>query len=91
MCDLCHPIALYFSSFQYVDFRMGSESGYIRFEDADGSRMARAAAVLAVEGGVIVKNFITILDPLQGKQAAVIISINITVGLIFTSYWIVSR
>lgn len=47
---------------------MGSESGYIRFEDANGSQKARAVAVLAEEGGLVVKNFIAILDPLQGKQ-----------------------
>lgn len=46
---------------------MGSETGYIRFEDAGASQKARAAAVLAEEGGLIVKNFIATLDPVTGK------------------------
>ncbi|GKD25737.1 La protein 1, partial [Tanacetum coccineum] len=33
----------------YIDFKMGQESGYIRFEEADASQKARAAAVLTEE------------------------------------------
>lgn len=46
---------------------MGEESGYIRFEEAEGSQKARAAAVLAEEGGLIVKNYVAILDTVTGK------------------------
>lgn len=53
--------------FQYIDFKMGEESGYIRFEEAEGSQKARAAAVLAEEGGLIVKNYVAILDTVTGK------------------------
>lgn len=56
-----------FGTVKYVDFKMGSDSGYIRFEDAEASRKARAVAVLAEEGGLVVKNYIAILDPLQGE------------------------
>lgn len=45
---------------------MGENSGYIRFEDAEGAQKARAAAVLAEKGGLVVKNFIAVLDPLTG-------------------------
>lgn len=46
---------------------MGEDSGYIRFEDAGASQKARAAAVLAEEGGLVLKNFVAILDPVTGK------------------------
>ena len=45
---------------------MGEESGYIRFEEAEGAQKARAAAVLTEEGGLIVKNYVAILDPVTG-------------------------
>lgn len=45
---------------------MGADSGYIRFEDAEAAQKARAAAVLAEKGGLVVKNFIAVLDPLTG-------------------------
>ncbi|KAL8537178.1 hypothetical protein ACS0TY_012382 [Phlomoides rotata] len=55
-----------FGIVKYVDFSMGSDSGFIRFEDAGAGQKARAAAVLATEGGIIVKNFIAVLDPVTG-------------------------
>ncbi|CAK9136402.1 unnamed protein product [Ilex paraguariensis] len=56
-----------FGTVKYIDFKFGSESGYIRFEDAGGPQKARAAAVLAEEGGLVVKNFIATLDPVTGE------------------------
>ncbi|KAL8522019.1 hypothetical protein ACS0TY_012248 [Phlomoides rotata] len=56
-----------FGIVKYVDFSMGSDSGFIRFEDAGAGQKARAAAVLATEGGIIVKNFIAVLDPVTGE------------------------
>lgn len=53
---------------QFIDFTMGDESGYIRFEEAGAAQKARAAAVLAEEGGLIVKNYIATLDPVTGRQ-----------------------
>lgn len=47
---------------------MGSETGYLRFDDPEASQKARAAAVLAKEGGLAVKNFIAILEPVTGKN-----------------------
>jgi lupus La protein len=46
---------------------MGADSGYIRFEDAGAAQKARAAAVLAEEGGLLVKNYIATLDPVTGR------------------------
>ncbi|GAA0174976.1 RNA metabolism protein [Lithospermum erythrorhizon] len=56
-----------FGTVKFIDFKIGSESGYIRFEDAQASQKARAAAVLANEGGVVVKNYVAILDPVTGE------------------------
>ncbi|KAI3506232.1 hypothetical protein L1887_28588 [Cichorium endivia] len=56
-----------FGTVKYIDFKMGEESGYIRFEEAEGSQKARAAAVLAEEGGLIVKNYVAILDNVTGE------------------------
>ncbi|KAJ6697970.1 hypothetical protein OIU79_011513 [Salix purpurea] len=55
-----------FGTVKYVDFKMGDESGYIRFEEAEAAQKARAAAVLAKEEGLIVKNFIATLEPVTG-------------------------
>lgn len=51
---------------QYVDFKVGEESGYIRFEEPEGAQKARAAAVLSEKEGLVVKNFIATLDPVTG-------------------------
>ena len=56
-----------FPFLQFIDFRMGEESGYIRFDDPDTAIKARAAAVLTDEGGFIVKTHIATLEPLSGK------------------------
>ncbi|KAI7751697.1 hypothetical protein M8C21_006987 [Ambrosia artemisiifolia] len=56
-----------FGTVKYIDFKMGEESGYIRFEEAEGAQKARAAAVLTEEGGLIVKNFVAVLDPVTGE------------------------
>ncbi|XP_008778921.2 la protein 1 isoform X2 [Phoenix dactylifera] len=55
-----------FGIVKFIDYRMGEESGYIRFEDPDAATKARAAAVLAEEGGLIVKNYIATLEALTG-------------------------
>ncbi|OVA20341.1 RNA recognition motif domain [Macleaya cordata] len=51
-----------FGTVKYVDFRMGADSGYVRFEEPEAGQKARAAAVLAEEGGLIVKNYIAFLE-----------------------------
>ena len=38
--------------YQYVDYHMGAESGYVRFEQPEMVQKPRAAAVLAEEGEV---------------------------------------
>uniref|UniRef100_A0A7N0V1Z9 La protein 1 n=1 Tax=Kalanchoe fedtschenkoi TaxID=63787 RepID=A0A7N0V1Z9_KALFE len=55
-----------YGTVKFIDFKIGEESGYIRFEDPSGSQKARAAAVLADEGGLAVKNFVAALEPLTG-------------------------
>ncbi|OIT40055.1 PREDICTED: la protein 1 [Nicotiana attenuata] len=55
-----------FGTVKFVDFTIGSESGYIRFENEGAAQKARAAGVLAEEGGLTVKNFIAALEPVTG-------------------------
>lgn len=55
-----------FGTVKFIDFKMGSESGYVRFEVAEAAQKARAAAVIAENGGLIVKNFIAALEPVTG-------------------------
>ncbi|CAH8326488.1 unnamed protein product [Eruca vesicaria subsp. sativa] len=56
-----------FGDVKFVDFKMGAETGYLRFDEPEASQKARAAAVLAKEGGLAVKNFIAVLEPLTGE------------------------
>lgn len=53
---------------QFIDFKFGEDSGYIRFEEPEAAQKARAAAALAEEGGLVVKNFVATLDPVTGRQ-----------------------
>ncbi|KAH0642588.1 hypothetical protein KY290_035540 [Solanum tuberosum] len=55
-----------FGTVKFIDFAIGAESGYIRFESEGAAQKARAAGVLAEEGGLAVKNFIAALDPVTG-------------------------
>lgn len=52
---------------KYVDFSIGDESGYLRFEDSKAAEKARMSAVLADEGGLIVKDHIVTLEPVTGN------------------------
>ncbi|XP_022131859.1 la protein 1 [Momordica charantia] len=56
-----------FGSVKYIDFKIGEESGYIRFDDPEAAQKARAAAVLAEQGGLVVKNCIAALEPVSGE------------------------
>ncbi|XP_019416285.1 PREDICTED: la protein 1-like isoform X2 [Lupinus angustifolius] len=56
-----------FGTVKYIDFKIGAELGYIRFEDAEAAQKARAAAVLSEKDGLAVKNFIAIIDPVTGE------------------------
>lgn len=54
---------------QYIDYRMGEESGFVRFEEQDAAVKARAKSVLAEEGGLVVKRmYIATLEALTGVQ-----------------------
>ncbi|XP_065850681.1 la protein 1 [Euphorbia lathyris] len=55
-----------FGTVKFVDFKIGADSGYIRFEVPEAAQKARAAAVLAEKGGLSVKNFIATLEPVTG-------------------------
>ncbi|KAJ4842979.1 hypothetical protein Tsubulata_017450 [Turnera subulata] len=55
-----------FGNVKFVDFKIGEGSGYIRYENPEAAQKARAAAVLAEEHGLIVKNFIASLEPVTG-------------------------
>jgi lupus La protein len=54
--------------FQYVDFSIGDDSGYLRFEDSEAAEKARVASVLTDEGGLIIKDNIVTLEPVTGKN-----------------------
>ncbi|KAH7574228.1 hypothetical protein ACOSP7_008289 [Xanthoceras sorbifolium] len=56
-----------FGIVKFIDFKMGADSGYVRFDEPEGAQKARAAAVLAKEGGLIVKNFVAVLEPVTGE------------------------
>ncbi|KAK7384922.1 hypothetical protein VNO78_30625 [Psophocarpus tetragonolobus] len=56
-----------FGTVKYIDFKIGAESGYIRFEEAEAAQKARAAAVLSEKEGLLVKNCVAILDPVTGE------------------------
>uniref|UniRef100_A0A0D9VI60 HTH La-type RNA-binding domain-containing protein n=1 Tax=Leersia perrieri TaxID=77586 RepID=A0A0D9VI60_9ORYZ len=56
-----------FGTVRYVDFSIGDDSGHIRFEDSKAAEKARMSAVLADEGGVIVKDHIVTLEPVTGE------------------------
>ena len=51
-----------------MDFSIGDNSGYLRFEDSKAAEMARMSAVLADEGGLIIKDHIVTLEPVTGKN-----------------------
>jgi lupus La protein len=51
-----------------VDFSIGDDSGYLRFEDCKAAEKARMAAVLADEGGLIIKEHIITLEAVTGKN-----------------------
>lgn len=51
---------------KFIDFKIGDESGYIRFEEPEAAQKARAAAVLAEQGGLAVKSFMATLEPVSG-------------------------
>ncbi|XP_027331974.1 la protein 1-like isoform X2 [Abrus precatorius] len=56
-----------FGNVKFIDFKIGDESGYIRFEEPEAAQKARAAAVLSENGGIVVKNYIATLDPVTGE------------------------
>ncbi|KAA0065026.1 hypothetical protein IC582_006293 [Cucumis melo] len=56
-----------FGSVKFIDFKIGDESGYIRFEEPEAAQKARASAVLTEQGGLAVKNFIATLEPVSGE------------------------
>ncbi|CAN1346870.1 La protein 1 [Linum perenne] len=56
-----------FGEVKFIDFRIGEDSGYVRFHRPDGAEKACAAAAFLAEG-LVVKNFIATLEPLTGRK-----------------------
>lgn len=56
-----------FGTVKYIDFKIGEESGFVRFEEPEAAHKARAAAVLTELGGLVVKNYIATLEPVSGE------------------------
>ncbi|CBI20889.3 unnamed protein product, partial [Vitis vinifera] len=56
-----------FGTVKFVDFKIGEESGYIRYDEPEAAQKVRAAAVLSEEGGLTVKNYIANLEPVTGE------------------------
>ncbi|KAG8082541.1 hypothetical protein GUJ93_ZPchr0014g47506 [Zizania palustris] len=56
-----------FGTVRYVDFSIGDDSGYIRFEDSNAAEKARAFAALADEGGLLMKGHLVTLEPVSGQ------------------------
>ncbi|KAM7490368.1 hypothetical protein LguiA_033289 [Lonicera macranthoides] len=55
-----------FGKVKFIDFTIGADSGYIRFEEAAAAQKARTAGALDERGGLSVKNYIAMLDPVTG-------------------------
>ncbi|XP_047321817.1 la protein 1 [Impatiens glandulifera] len=56
-----------YGSVKYIEFAIGETSGFIRFNEAEAGQKARAAAALAEQGGLIVKDYIATLDSVTGE------------------------
>ncbi|XP_062219599.1 la protein 1-like [Phragmites australis] len=56
-----------FGTVRFVDFSIGDDSGYLRFEDSKAAEKARVSAVLADEGGLMIKDHIVTLEPVTGE------------------------
>ncbi|CAD6260400.1 unnamed protein product [Miscanthus lutarioriparius] len=56
-----------FGTVRYVDFSIGEDSGFIRFEDSTAADKARAFAAIADEGGLTMKGHIVTLEPVSGQ------------------------
>lgn len=57
-----------FGNVMFIDYSMGQESGYVRFEEPDAGVKAHAASVLNNKGGLVVKDkYIAALDPVTGE------------------------
>ncbi|KAL8262627.1 hypothetical protein R6Q59_023976 [Mikania micrantha] len=50
----------------FTNSKTGDGSGYMRFEDAEGAQKACVAGMTTEEGGLRVKNYVVILDPVIG-------------------------
>ncbi|XP_057969331.1 la protein 1-like [Malania oleifera] len=56
-----------FGAVKYVDYTVGVDSGYVRFEEPEAAIKARAAAEFVREGGLPVKTFIASVEAVAGK------------------------
>lgn len=56
-----------FGTMKFINFSIRSELGYIRIENEEAALKIYVAGVLSKEGGFVLKNFITALDPITGE------------------------
>ncbi|KAG6547448.1 hypothetical protein Mapa_010896 [Marchantia paleacea] len=56
-----------FGKINFVDFSRGDKAGFVRFELPEESQKARAAAVLASDGGFIIKEHVVVLNAVEGE------------------------
>ncbi|XP_078165695.1 la protein 1-like [Carex rostrata] len=65
--DLKHVFGK-FGNVKYIDFSMGQEAGYIRYEDSKGVETARAMAEVSEGGGLLVKDHIATVQVVAGED-----------------------
>ncbi|GMY30710.1 La protein 1 [Fagus crenata] len=66
-CHIYLYVLFFLFPVKFIDFKIGEDSGYFRFEDPEAAQKARAAALLAEQGGLLVKNYIANLEPVAGE------------------------
>lgn len=54
---------------KFIDFKMGDESGFIRFEDPDAANNARAAALISEDESFTVKKSVLTLQSVTGNAS----------------------
>ncbi|KAJ3696428.1 hypothetical protein LUZ61_000133 [Rhynchospora tenuis] len=57
-----------FGNVKYIDFSMGQDSGYIRYEDSKGVETARTMAEVSDDGGLLVKDHIATVQVVTGEE-----------------------
>ncbi|BBM97322.1 lupus La protein [Marchantia polymorpha subsp. ruderalis] len=56
-----------YGKINFVDFSRGDKAGFVRFDLPEESQKARAAAVLASDGGFVIKEHLVVLNAVEGE------------------------